>query len=729
MGALWMWWPGTMTQVLSQDYMPHGYCFFWNKQLVALHVVSDITIALAYLSIATMLAILFVRERKRVPVAGIFIAFSTFIVACGTTHAMDVLVLWRPLYWLQGDLKLVTAVVSLLTAVALLPLLPRARGLIGAALSSRMNEKRFLAASDSSHDAFFILESVRDAAGEITDFRFGFVNVNGARLLSSTPQALAGQLLCENYPVSRSDVFFEQYKRVVETGQSLEAEFEIHAEKINATWLKHLVVKLDDGVAITTTDIAERKEKELRLTYVAQHDALTGLASRTLFEERLVSALEQAGRQGCAVGLLMVDCDNFKRVNDLMGHQVGDALLVEVAARLEGLVSPADTVARMGGDEFMVVLSGLGRQPEVSAEQEGLAIAQRMLAAMQEPMLVNGHAVSAAVSIGLCVHGSTQAAGTPVDANCAAALFKNTDAAMYRAKAEGRNRVQLFTLEMASSLARRRLLESALENALALEEFRLVYQPRVDLRTGTVTGVEALLRWHSGELGLVMPAEFIPMAEENGLIVPIGRWVLEQACLEMHELGLVMGRTVPVAVNVSPRQFQQEALSAEIAVALKRCGMEPSALEVEITEGLLLHESSTSLANLDEVRAMGVSIAIDDFGTGYSSMSYLTRFHVERIKIDQSFVRTMNHHAESDAVCKAIVGLAKALNICIVAEGVENGRQRDLLRALGCDEAQGNLYAEPVPLCDLPEVLRAIENSSAGSAGSAADALITVPSR
>jgi EAL domain-containing protein (putative c-di-GMP-specific phosphodiesterase class I) len=262
---------------------------------------------------------------------------------------------------------------------------------------------------------------------------------------------------------------------------------------------------------------------------------------------------------------------------------------------------------------------------------------------------------------------------------------------------------------MAGSLARRRLLDASLQRALEANEFALVYQPRVDLRTGLVTGVEALLRWQSAQLGTIMPTEFIALTEENGLIVPIGRWVLDRACAEMAELERRTGRRVPLAVNVSPRQFQQQTLAAEVRALLRQYRMAPEHLELEITESLLLQESPFTRDNFEQVRDLGVHIAIDDFGTGYSSMSYLTRFGVDRLKIDQSFVGRMNHDPESDAICKAIVGLAGALKIRVVAEGVETVRQRDMLRALGCDEAQGNLYAAPVPMLQLPALLHAIE--------------------
>jgi diguanylate cyclase (GGDEF)-like protein len=548
------------------------------------------------------------------------------------------------------------------------------------------------------------LESVRDAVGAIIDFRFAFVNQPGARLLSTSKEELQGRLLCENYPVNRTDGFFERYKHVVETGESLAEEFPINADRINASWLSYQVVRLEDGVAITTTDISAFKANERRLLHIAQHDALTGLAGRRVFEERLETSLRQARSGGRTVGVMVLDCDNFKRVNDLMGHHAGDALLIQFAARLKACAGGNDTVARVGGDEFMVVLDDL------RAPAEATTIATQVLARLQEPMVVEGHSVAMTASIGVCVYpGDLECATTQAGGDCAAALLRNADAAMYRAKAEGRNRVKTFTSEMANSLARRRQVDTQMQQAIQAEELSLVYQPRVDLLTGLVTGVEALLRWRNPELGLVMPGEFIPLAEDNGMIVPIGRWVVDQACREMQQLALTMGRLVPFAVNVSPRQFQQETLAQEIVEALATHRIDPRALELEITESLLLQESPRFRANIDEVRAQGISIAIDDFGTGYSSMSYLTRLQVDRIKIDQSFVRRLNQDEQNEAICKAIVGLGKALNIAVVAEGVETVQHRDQLRGLGCDEAQGHFYARPVTLLDLPQTLRAIE--------------------
>jgi len=364
-------------------------------------------------------------------------------------------------------------------------------------------------------------------------------------------------------------------------------------------------------------------------------------------------------------------------------------------------------VARVGGDEFMVVLDDLHSQADATA------VAQQMLERLQEPIVLEGTLVSLTASIGVCVYPDhMECANDRKETDCATALLKNADAAMYQAKLAGRNRMQVFTREMANALVRHRRVDEQLQQALAAEEFALVYQPRVDLLTGLVTGVEVLLRWRNAQLGVVSPTEFIPIAEESGMIVPIGRWVVEQACCEMRQLANSMGRLMPFAVNVSSRQFQQDSLADDIAASLARYQINPHALELELTESLLLEESPQSRANFAWVRAQGVSIAIDDFGTGFSSMSYLTRLPVDRLKIDQSFVRRMNQDGESEAICKAIIGLGKALNVTVVGEGVENERHRDQLRSLGCDEVQGNFYARPISLAELPLALQAIEYSS-----------------
>jgi diguanylate cyclase (GGDEF)-like protein len=610
---------------------------------------------------------------------------------------MNAVLLWSPVYerflW---EVRLATAFCTLAIGFMLWSSSLKLRRLLKMSRLADRNEQRFLAASDSSYDSFFILESVRDAEGTIVDFRFAFLNVNGAKLLSSTPAELQGALLCERFPLNRTDGFFERYKQVVETGQAVKAEFPIDVKDIHASWLSHQVVKLEDGVAITASDISDAKQKELLLVYVTNHDSLTGLAKRTLLDERLGDALQRADANGNLVGVLAVDCDHFKRVNDLLGHQAGDELLARVAARLQAGVRKCDTVARMGGDEFLLVLDDL------SDEEQAITVAQELLHAIQAPISTAGHVTKITASIGVCIY--------PRDGATAAELLKNADAAMYQAKADGQNRVQPFTRQMASSLERRRQLERGLLLALAQEEFELVYQPCVDLASGLVIGVEALLRWQSASLGLVMPGEFIHIAEENGLIVPIGRWVMDTACREIRQLYPEGGRSLVIAVNVSPRQFQQETLVADIVETLQRYRLDASCLEIEITENLLLHESPNSRKTFEAVRALGVAVAIDDFGTGYSSMSYLMRFRVERLKIDQSFVRRMTSDPDSDAICKAIVGLAKALNIAVVAEGVETARHRDLLCMLGCDEAQGNFYSEPVPIGQLAATIDGIES-------------------
>ncbi len=451
------------------------------------------------------------------------------------------------------------------------------------------------------------------------------------------------------------------------------------------------------GYVLVAYDITERKRAQDYISHLAQHDELTGLATRSLFGERLDAALARAARYQRKVGVLMIDLDNFKKINDLRGHHVGDELLIVIAKRLQSCVRASDLVARMGGDEFTLVLD------ELTNADDADLVAAKIAQAIAMPVTIGSHIISPTASIGVSVY--------PDSGETAAALLRNADAAMYQAKAEGRNGRQVFSSELAVIASRRRDLENALSHALALEEFELVYQPQICMKTGMVSGVEALLRWRSGTLGLVMPAEFISLAEENGMIVPIGEWVLRTACRQAKQLQLAMDRPLAIAVNVSPRQFQQSDLPLRIGNILKESDLSPSLLELEITENVLLGDLPRPRALLEEIRSLGVRVAIDDFGTGFSSMSYILRFRVDRLKIDRSFIREMTVDPDSHAVTNAVIALAKGLRIPVVAEGVETSLHRDLLLLEGCDEAQGYLYSRPLPMEDIRDAIHAIEHS------------------
>ncbi len=453
------------------------------------------------------------------------------------------------------------------------------------------------------------------------------------------------------------------------------------------------------GYILIAYDITERKRTQKVITHMAHHDGLTGLPTRNLFRDRLNVALSHAERYGRKVGILVIDLDYFKRVNDLMGHHVGDELLVIIAHRLRHCVRGSDTVTRMGGDEFTILLD------ELASAEDAEIVAEKIVRELAEPVSIGAYTLCPTASIGVSVY--------PDNGTTAEALLVNADAAMYEAKAEGRNGRRTFTREMETVSARRRQLEAGISQALSLNELELVYQPQIHMQTGRVTGVEALLRWRSSRFGSVPPSEFIPMVEQNGMIVPLGEWVLATACRDVRAMQLELGRPLTAAVNISPRQFQKKSLPQVIAQTLAECDLDPASLELEITENILVGDLPRPKALLEEIRALGVHVAIDDFGTGFSSMSYILRFRVDRLKIDQSFVRRMAEDADSYAVTCAIIALAKGLHITVVAEGVETETHRRLLLGEGCDEAQGYLYSQPVPIGELSAVIRAIEESRA----------------
>jgi diguanylate cyclase (GGDEF)-like protein/PAS domain S-box-containing protein len=439
---------------------------------------------------------------------------------------------------------------------------------------------------------------------------------------------------------------------------------------------------------IAAIDVTERKRAEARIAYMAHHDALTTLPNRVLLRQRADETLARMRRSGLGVAALCIDLDNFKSVNDTLGHPFGDLLLQSVAERLRALLREQDTIARLGGDEFAVL------QAEVEQPEEVSALARRLLAALGEPYLLDGHLVAINASIGIAL--------APGDGDDADRLLKNADMALYRAKADGKGAFRFFEPEMDARVQARRCLEVDLRAALQAGGLELHYQPLVELAGETVTGFEALLRWPHPERGKIPPTEFIPVAEETGLVGAIGEFVLRQACAD----AACWPEPVKVAVNLSPLQFRTGNLLQQVIDALTASGLPPERLELEITETVLLEKSEQVLATLHALRTLGVRISMDDFGTGYSSLSYLRSFPFDKIKIDRSFVHELCDNADSQAIVRAIVSLGGSLGITITAEGIESASDLARLKAEGCNEGQGFLFSEARPQREILDLLR-----------------------
>ncbi|CAB1367823.1 sensor domain-containing protein [Denitratisoma oestradiolicum] len=429
-------------------------------------------------------------------------------------------------------------------------------------------------------------------------------------------------------------------------------------------------------------EIFERMQTEQRIWHLAHHDALTGLPNRALLHDRLGQALAQAERKGRRAAVLFLDLDRFKSINDSLGHAVGDELLKQVAQRLGGAVRSVDTVSRLGGDEFVVVLN------DMICVDDVVLVAEKIIAALGPPVRVDAHDLRVTPSIGISIY--------PDDGSDAMQLMKNADTAMYHAKSLGRNNFQFFTASMNDEAIRFFNLENRLRAALDQGELVLHYQPLVDLRQRAVVGMEALVRWNDPEQGMIAPGEFIPVAEETGLILPLGEWVLREAMRQnrvWQEQGYPL---LPISVNLSPRQFRQRGLVETIRAILAETGQPARLLELEITEGALMQEVGETLSKLEELAAMGVRLTIDDFGTGYSSLSYLKRFPVHKLKVDQSFTRDLCEDREDAAIAAAIIGLAHSLELDILAEGVETAEQLSMLMGYGCHKFQGYYFSRPL---------------------------------
>lgn len=439
-------------------------------------------------------------------------------------------------------------------------------------------------------------------------------------------------------------------------------------------------------------NITERKIAEQKLKYQAFHDSLTSLPNRSWFERQLAGALSNAKRYDLLLAVLFLDVDNFKTINDSLGHSIGDQVLQNFAQRLVSCLRAGDTVARWGGDEFVILL------PQISSSEDTIRLAKRITETLQQPIEIQNQYLYIKTSVGIAIY--------PQDGEDGESLLKNADAALYRAKERGKNNHQFYSSTMTSKASLLLKIENLLHTALEKNQLSLYYQPQIKLKTGKITGMEALLRWYHPELGQVSPAKLIPLAEQTDLIVPIGEWVLKTACkqnLAWQNLGI---KALPIAVNFSPRQFQQPNMVSMVAQVLQNTGLQPNLLEMEITEGTIMQNEDFARQTLQELKSLGVHLSLDDFGTGYSSLSYLQKFSFNTLKIDQSFIKFLHQNPQDVAIIRAIINLGNSLNLRVIAEGVETLEQLELLQSLDCKEVQGFWFSRPLKAEDATKLLQ-----------------------
>ena len=492
--------------------------------------------------------------------------------------------------------------------------------------------------------------------------------------------------------------FYDQLWRTVLSGETFSDVFvnrrkdgELYYEEKTISPLRDEHGRITHFIS-TGKDITERMQAQERLQHIAHHDALTGLPNRVLLLDRLDQALARAHWQHRVVGVMFLDLDRFKNVNDTLGHHVGDALLKAMAARLQGCVREGDSIARLGGDEFAVLLDDVAHAEDISI------VAGKILGAFALPFSIQSHELFITASIGISMY--------PTDGTVSATLLKNADAAMYRAKDLGKNNYQFYSADMSTAAFERLTLESSLRRALERHEFVLHYQPQIDLASGQIVGVEALLRWQHPDFGLVAPTQFISVAEETGAIVPIGEWVARSAMQQVMRWRKAGFPHLRVAVNVSSRQFNEPKFLETVGYLLEETGLPPDALELEITESVIMKNADVTIERLQALHAMGVRFAIDDFGTGYSSLSYLRRFAIHTLKIDKSFTRDIVAGSDDVEIVKTIIVMARGLRLAVVAEGVETRAQLTFLKSHGCHAVQGHLIARALPVDRMTERLR-----------------------
>ncbi len=542
--------------------------------------------------------------------------------------------------------------------------------------------------SESNKHIVDILESISDAFFALDDqWHFTYLNQQAERLLQAKREVLLHHDLNEKLP-NLADWFKDALETAMTEKKAVTCEG--HYELLGK-WLEAQVYPGKEGVSVYFRDITERKQTEERLSYLANYDALTELPNRVLCLDRLEQALTRAPWHQRLVAVLFCDLDRFKIVNDTLGHNVGDHLLKTVASRFSACLRSGDTVARLGGDEFVVLLTDLAKADDISK------VAQMIIERISEPLLLGGHEIFVTASIGISVF--------PDDGRDSNTLLKNADIAMYRAKKKGKNNYQMYSRALDARTADRLTLESLLRRGLDNSELCAHFQPQVDLKSNQIIGAEALVRWQHPEMGMMSPADFLPIAEETGLIATIDKWVLRNACEQnkrWRDMGLPPMR---VAVNMSDQLFHQADLPQVVEDILQQTGLSADGLELELTEAVVMHDVEQAIKTLNEFREMGIKLSIDDFGTGYSSLSYLKRYPIHTVKIDRSFVRDITTDPDDAAIVDAIIAMSHKLKLDVVAEGVETIKQQELLLQQQCDVMQGFLFSRPLPADDLTALL------------------------
>jgi diguanylate cyclase (GGDEF)-like protein len=546
-------------------------------------------------------------------------------------------------------------------------------------------------ATEGAADGFYMARAIHDIHGAIVDFEIIDCNERGASFYSMSREEMIGTRFTTFISHAHARDLIAAYSLAMETGL-LEGEVKmpVHSQ-IKIRWAYRRLVRTSIGLAVTLQDISERKAHEQELRRMANEDLLTGLPNRHWLGAFLPSALERAAKDGSRLALLFVDLDDFKHVNDTQGHAVGDELLAIVAARLKSVLRKNDQVVRFGGDEFIVLLTAI----EDQAQAEDAA--ERIVRTCGSPFGVSGNTFTLGASVGISIY--------PRDGTDAQTLIRHSDVAMYSSKSDGKGQYRFYDASLHETLKSKAHLKQSLFEAIELDQFVLYFQPRVDTRTGMLCSMEALVRWIHPKRGLVPPLEFIPLAESTGLILQLGRVVIEKACAQLNEWRACGMPLVPISINVSPSQFAHGDVHCHLAAQIEKYGIPAALLEVEITESAMMGDQAEIMAELSAIRDLGIKLHIDDFGTGYSSLSQLQRLKMDVLKVDKAFTSELTNSRDGKVFFQAIVSMAHALGMTVVAEGVETAEQLAMLQALSCDEVQGYFIARPMPAQDVALLL------------------------